>query len=42
MATLGIVSTETVEDLVVGVQLGVVLRSLVVMEVGSLDNVVIL
>lgn len=42
VTTLGIVSTETVEDLVVRVDLGVVLGLLAAMEVSALDNVVVL
>lgn len=42
VTTLGIVGTETVEDLVVGVDLGVVLGLLATDEVGALDNVVVL
>jgi len=42
VTTLGIVTAKTVEELIVGVDLGVVLRCLAFMVVGSLDDVVIL
>lgn len=42
VATLGIVGTETVENLVVRVDLGVVLGLLATVEVSALDNVVVL
>jgi hypothetical protein len=42
VTTLGIVTAETVEKLIVGVNLGGMLGLLAVVEVSPLDNVVIL
>lgn len=42
VTTLGIITAKTIEELVVGVNLGGVLGLLAVVEVSPLDNVVIL